>query len=204
MGREMGGVFRREGAWVSLWLIIVNVWQKTTKFCKAIILQLKKSINSKIKTRKLKEIITKDKKHKILSLMTVDFLCYSGYNKECIAAVLLPQDESESESHSVAFSSFAILRTVALQAPPSMAFFQARTLEWVVTSFSRGSSQPGDRTLIFCIACIIRRILYQWATWQFPALELKPQQNFFLPKNLGNPCFLWRRVPNIFLIKAWS
>ena len=64
-------------------------------------------------------------------------------------------------SHSVAFSSFAILRTVALQAPPSMAFFQARTLEWVVTSFSRGSSQPGDRTLIFCIACIIRRILYQ-------------------------------------------
>ena len=32
--------------------------------------------------------------------MTVDFLCYSGYNKECIAAVLLPQDESESESHS--------------------------------------------------------------------------------------------------------
>ena len=27
--------------WVNLWLIIVDVWQKTTKFCKAIILQLK-------------------------------------------------------------------------------------------------------------------------------------------------------------------
>ena len=33
--------------------------------------------------------------------MIVGFLCYSGYSKECIAAVLLPQDESESESHLV-------------------------------------------------------------------------------------------------------
>ena len=34
---------------------------------------------------------------------------------------------------------------------------QARILEWVVTSFSRGSSQPRDRT---CISCIGRWILY--------------------------------------------
>ena len=32
--------------------------------------------------------------------------------------------------------------TVALQAPLSMGFFQARTLEWVVISFSRGYSRP--------------------------------------------------------------
>ena len=32
---------RREGTRVSLWLILADVWQKTTKFCKAIILQLK-------------------------------------------------------------------------------------------------------------------------------------------------------------------
>ena len=31
----------KEGTWVYLWLILVDVWQKTTKFCKAIILQLK-------------------------------------------------------------------------------------------------------------------------------------------------------------------
>ena len=37
----MGGRFGRKGTWVSLWLILVDVWQKTTKFCKAIILQLK-------------------------------------------------------------------------------------------------------------------------------------------------------------------
>ena len=41
MGREIGGRSRREGTWVYLWLILVDVWQKTTKFCKAIILQLK-------------------------------------------------------------------------------------------------------------------------------------------------------------------
>ena len=41
MGREMGGRFKREGIYVYLGLIHVEVWQKTTKFCKAIILQLK-------------------------------------------------------------------------------------------------------------------------------------------------------------------
>ena len=41
LGKEMGGRSRREGTWVYLWLIFVYVWQKTTKFCKAIILQLK-------------------------------------------------------------------------------------------------------------------------------------------------------------------
>ena len=36
--------------------------------------------------------------------------------------------------------------------------FQARILEWVVISSSRGSSQPRDRT---CISCIGRRVLYR-------------------------------------------
>jgi len=42
MGREMGGRFRREGTCVYLWLIPVDVSQKT-KFCTAIILQLIKN-----------------------------------------------------------------------------------------------------------------------------------------------------------------
>ena len=41
---ELGGRFRSEGSWVYLWLVLVDVWQKTTKFCKAIILQLNKII----------------------------------------------------------------------------------------------------------------------------------------------------------------
>ena len=43
MGREMGGRFKREGTYVYLWLVHVDVWQIPTKFCKAIILQLKKN-----------------------------------------------------------------------------------------------------------------------------------------------------------------
>ena len=39
MGREIGGRFKREGIYVYIWLIHAEVWQKTTKFCKAIILQ---------------------------------------------------------------------------------------------------------------------------------------------------------------------
>ena len=42
MGREMGGKFKRERIYVYLWLIHLEVWQKTIKFFKAIILQLKK------------------------------------------------------------------------------------------------------------------------------------------------------------------
>ena len=35
----MGGRFKRDGIYVYLWLIHVEVWQKTTKFCKAIFFQ---------------------------------------------------------------------------------------------------------------------------------------------------------------------
>jgi len=41
MGREVGGMIKREGAHVYLWLIHVNVQQKPTQYYKAIILQLK-------------------------------------------------------------------------------------------------------------------------------------------------------------------
>ena len=42
MGREMGGRLRREGTYVYLWLIHVDVWQKPTQYCIVIILQFKK------------------------------------------------------------------------------------------------------------------------------------------------------------------
>ena len=42
---------------------------------------------------------------------------------------------------------------------------QARVLEWVAFSSSRGSSQPRDQTHISCIG---RWILYCWATWEAP------------------------------------
>ena len=46
---------------------------------------------------------------------------------------------------------------------------QARILEWVAISFSRGSSQPRDWTHVSCGFCIGRQILYHWATWEASA-----------------------------------
>ena len=37
---EVGGSFKRAGTYVCLWLIHVDVQQKPTQYCKAIILQL--------------------------------------------------------------------------------------------------------------------------------------------------------------------
>ena len=74
MRREMGGRFKRDGLYVYLWLIHVEVWQKTTKFCKAIIFQLKNKqiffkkkiiefilINGTIKTMIYNDLILKTK-----------------------------------------------------------------------------------------------------------------------------------------------
>ena len=41
---------------------------------------------------------------------------------------------------------------------------KARILEWVVISFSRGSSQPRDWTCISCISALAGRFLTSWAT----------------------------------------
>ena len=56
--------------------------------------------------------------------------------------------------------------TVACQAPLSMGILQERILEWVAFPFSRGSSQPRDRSHICCIDW---RILYYWAPWEADA-----------------------------------
>ena len=47
----MGRRFKREGIYIDLWLIHVKVRQKTTKFCKAIILQLKNLTRDREKSR---------------------------------------------------------------------------------------------------------------------------------------------------------
>ena len=41
---------------------------------------------------------------------------------------------------------------------------QARILEWVAISFSRGSSQPRGQTQVSIISCASRQILYHGAT----------------------------------------
>ena len=46
--------------------------------------------------------------------------------------------------------------------------FQARILEWVAVSFSRGSSWPRDRT---CVPCIASGLFTFWATWEAVSAE---------------------------------
>ena len=48
MGWEVGGGFRKEGIYAYLWLIHVDVWQKPTQHCNAIILQIKMNIFFKV------------------------------------------------------------------------------------------------------------------------------------------------------------
>ena len=40
---------------------------------------------------------------------------------------------------------------------------QARILDWIAISFSRGSSQPGDWTCISYVSCVGRQVLYHWS-----------------------------------------
>jgi len=49
----MTGRFKREGTYVYLWLIHVDVWQKSNQYCKATILQLK--INNFFKDKQQKK-----------------------------------------------------------------------------------------------------------------------------------------------------
>jgi len=63
---------------------------------------------------------------------------------------------------------FAAPQTLACQVPLSVGFFQARILEWVAISFSRGSSQPRDWTPVSWFSCIGRQILYYCATCAYP------------------------------------
>ena len=51
----------------------------------------------------------------------------------------------------------------SLPGSPIHGIFQARILEWVAISSSRGSSWPRDQTHI---SCLDRRILYHRVTWE--------------------------------------
>ena len=61
MGWEVGGKFKEEGTYVYLWLIHVDVWQKPTQYCKAIILQLKINKLKKKRSRVRSSVMTKQR-----------------------------------------------------------------------------------------------------------------------------------------------
>ena len=55
------------------------------------------------------------------------------------------------------------LMECSLPASSVLGISQARILEWVAISSSRGSSWPRDGTQVSCIG---RWVLYHWATWE--------------------------------------
>ena len=64
-----------------------------------------------------------------------------------------------------------------------------RILEWVIISFSKGSSWPRDRTCMFCGFCIGRQILYHWMG------DATKEIYFFLTPSriLKSSAWLWGR-----------
>ena len=52
-----------------------------------------------------------------------------------------------------------------------LGILQARILEWVAMTSSRGSSPPRDQTLGYDVSCIGRRILHHWTTWELWWIE---------------------------------
>ena len=61
---------------------------------------------------------------------------------------------------------------------------QARILEWVVISFSRGSSWPRDWTQVSCVSYTHRWILHHRATWEATGQQL------MTPCQRSDPCEL--------------
>ena len=87
---------------------------------------------------------------------------YETVNTGWISSCKFSHLESESESE-VAQSCPTLFDPMDGSLPGSSihGIFQARILEWAAISFSRGSSQPRDRTRVSCIA---DRRFTVWAT----------------------------------------
>ena len=61
---------------------------------------------------------------------------------------------------------------------------QARILEWVARSFSKGSSQTRNQTHVSCVSCVGRQILYQCTTHTHTYLSM-----LLLSHKIMSDCF---------------
>ena len=62
--------------------------------------------------------------------------------------------------------------------------FQARILEWVTISYSRGCSQSRDQTHIFYISCIVRQIFFLTTV---PPGNLQRRCDMYIQRNSTQP-----------------
>ena len=100
-------------------------------------------------------------------------LNYTAYVEYLVCAMCLVMSDS------------VIPWAIAHQVPLSMGILQARILEWVAMSSSRGSSQPRDQTLVS----------YTYLHWQVGSLPLAPPE-----KSSGNPWQWLKYIDNLWIV----
>ena len=71
---------------------------------------------------------------------------------------------------------------------------QARIPEWVVISSSRGSSWPSNQTCMSYIFCIGKQILYHWATWEVPHINITCDIMYNICHNSWCQCDFMRQI----------
>ena len=93
----------------------------------------------------------------IFSLMHIVCVCV------CVCVCAQARTRAQSLSHIWVF-------VIPWSLPGSFVhgIFQARVLEQVAVSYSRGSSSPRNQTCVSCASWIVRQILYHLATWEAP------------------------------------
>ena len=103
--------------------------------------------------------------------------CFELKKKKCSSSDVILSSKVLICCSYCAKSSLTLCNPMDCSPPASSVhgILQARTLEWVVISFSRGSSRPRDWTLIFCVSCTGRQILNHPATWEVQ-YEVKPKE----------------------------
>ena len=74
--------------------------------------------------------------------------------------------------------------------------FQARILEWVAISSSRGSSKGRDQTWVSCVSCIGRQILYHCTTWELKPKYWQRSPNHYGWEKRGGSCLLPLAIMN--------
>ena len=94
------------------------------------------------------------------------FLCFCLFLCLCLS-ISLPSPVPSSSKGAQPLSSVRLCDPMDYSPAGSSVhgLLQARMLEWLAISYSRGSSRPRDWSWISCISCIGRRVLYHCA-WE--------------------------------------
>ena len=155
LGREAGGGIGMGN------ICNVNVWQKPLQYCKVISLQLIK-INEKKYCALIKEIVLLTlEEPEICKAVFVYFSIFSLLPPSYFPQLsnFHPNGKKSNNDDDVCTQSCSTLCYPMNCSPPGSSVHgisQARILDWIAISYSRGSSRLRDLTQVSCISCISR------------------------------------------------